>query len=217
MTGGMSRLRARRATGDYRSNILLNYTSANPVLDRLEADQDGHVSAALQRLGAHDGLVIFYLTQAADLAVSRQTVVSETAKRAEECRVNARKAKELAEFSRGRASIHLWTDLQKFADDLEVLAQFYERQPSKLGINRKNKEEAAAWRVAINHFVRQLRDEFKIECNIVDRKQAVVWLVEAALGCTIPGAPEYKEAFRRTRGGVSTRRLADQSPPYTSC
>jgi hypothetical protein len=217
MTAGMFTLRARSAIRDYRSNILENYTSANPVLDRLEADQDGNVSAALQRLGAHDGLVIFYLAQAADLAVSRQAVVSETAKHAEECRLNARKARELAEFSRGRASIHLWTDLQKWSDELEGLAQFYARQSSDLGISRRNKEEAAAWRVAINHFVRQLRDEFKIECNIVGRKEAVVWLVEAALGCTIPGAPEYKDAFRRTRGGVSTRRLVVQSPPHTNC
>jgi hypothetical protein len=44
--------RARDAIRGYRSEFLDNDTSANPVLDRLESDQNGKVSAALERFGA---------------------------------------------------------------------------------------------------------------------------------------------------------------------
>jgi hypothetical protein len=134
--------------------------------------------------------------------MTRGRIVIETKRRITECKLKARDARKVADDSRGVGPLQLSNDLQVHADGFESMARMYARRLAELGINRKNRGEAAEQRIAIQQFVKCLQDRLKIECDIASRKQAVTWLVEAALGSTIPES-RIAEAFRVPRVGDS--------------
>jgi hypothetical protein len=180
----------RKAIRDYRNEpgVASQNALAQTVLDRLERDPGGNVTAALQRLrSARSSLVIFYLIQAVDLAKSRHCIVSETAQLAADYRRSAQGARELYAFARGKVSMHLWTVLPELERELDENADKYSAAPQRLQIKRKIDGDAAEQLLAMRHFCRRLRDELRIDCSQPHRQLAARWLVEAALACEMPG------------------------------
>jgi hypothetical protein len=112
---------ARSAVADYRNNGSTGFSLFSAtVLQRLEEDRDGKVSAALQnRLlrRARKNLLIFYLIQSVDLAQSASEVLDDCRARASSYREAAHHAKQLLQFCVGRAPIQLTLalrDLEKY-------------------------------------------------------------------------------------------------------
>jgi hypothetical protein len=200
---------ARHAVAAFRRESASVYRVAPAVLSRLEADRDGRVSAALQRLKpALPSLIIFYLIQTADLAESRVEIDEYSKRRASEYRKNAEKTRELFQFCEGNISIHLWSVLPKVADELEEAARFAEAQPQKLQINRKLRDEGAGQILAVCHFIKRLLENFNINCfdtrlqKAAQQRlqEAVRWLVEAALSCDFKEPPNrWPEALRKAK------------------
>jgi hypothetical protein len=185
---------------------------AQTVIRRLEADTDGCVSAALARLKpAHAGLIIFYLIQSADCAKSSGDIVNKTKELADDYRHAAKRARELFEFCRGKTSMHLWSVLPQLVAELDRQAQFYDEQPRKLQISRKSEDATAEQLLALRHFSRRLRDEFQISRFSAKHKEAIRWLIEAALNCTVPEA-RVAEAIRPQRVGHSRAHRTGQCP-----
>jgi hypothetical protein len=175
---------------------------AEKVLRNLEADAGDRVSVALHRLRpALTELSLFYLIQAVDLAKSRRDIVRETIRLADEYHRFATSARELAEFARGKTSISLWSVLPKLVEELDQQARFYDEQPRKLQINHKLANDSAEDLIAIRHFSRRLRNEFRINLSLAARKEAVQWLIEAALDRSISNR-RVAEALREPRRRV---------------
>jgi hypothetical protein len=180
------------------------------VLDRLERDPDGNITAALQRLrSAHSSSVISYLIQAVDLAKSRHRVVSETAQLAADYRRRAQDARELSAFAQGKVSMHLWTVLPELARELDEHADKYSVAPQRLHITRKIDGDAAEQLLTMRHFCRRLHHDLRINCKQARIKEAARWLVETALGCEMT-TTRASEAVRGL--GDSTAGEATESP-----
>jgi hypothetical protein len=200
---------ARKAVGDFRRDSLSFYPESEPILEMLEADPDGKVSTALHRLRkAHIVSVFFHLIQAVVLAKSRHRVVSETTKAANECRRHARAVRAAARFAQSEIEIRHWAALAEVADELDARAEEHAAEPRRLQINHKIEGEAAEQLLALRHFHRELR-KFGMKCKRPNEREAIVWLVEAALQCAIPTA----RALEARRGlGFADRQSTLESP-----
>lgn len=183
-----------RLVQDYRTSPSAGfYEGTETVLCRLQADPEGKVSAALNRLKPkYPQLLIFYLVQAVELAVSRNGVLESTNRKVAEYEQLARRARELAKDSCGQAPIELCVHLPKLADWFDERAKNQSEAPRRLHIMRKRHCEGADQMLAMRHFAQRLRMQRR-------NHDAIRWLVEAALGTIIPET-RASEALRRSNG-----------------
>lgn len=99
---------ARAAVAAYRREpMLARGDREEKILRRLEADRDGKVSAALNKLKRHPIQVIFYVLQAADLSSSIHEIVDLSRKRSSVCRADAAVLRRLAVSYTGKVPIHM--------------------------------------------------------------------------------------------------------------
>jgi hypothetical protein len=202
-------IEARKAVQDYRKQAMFpQYGITETVLQRLEADPEGMISAALNRLKpASSVLVIFYLIQAVDLAKDRENIKGGCENLAAEFRKFAGTVRDLTAFGSARAPIEFWMNLPKLAEFFDQQAAHYETAPGKLHINREGSKEL----LALRHFVSRLRSEFRIKTNIRKRPQAIKWLVDVALECSI-SKDQLSDGLRRPRNGNSNQPRSRKFP-----
>jgi hypothetical protein len=195
-------LEARIVVRRFRAEPLLGPFSdiATSALKRLEADPHGRISAALHRLGGSP-LLLFYLVQAIDLAISRNDVMSKSTERANELRRRAENARDLAVSVPGHVERRLWATLPDLALALDERARVFAENARKLQLNRKRLGEAATQLVALRHFFRKL-GESGIQHSTKGQREAVRWLVEIALDSPIP-PDRVTQALRQSHVGHS--------------
>jgi hypothetical protein len=173
---------ARAAVADYRRESMLRQGNAEDkvVLERLEADPNGHVSTALARLKTVSRpLLIFHVLQAARLARSSSDVVRYSNATAKAYWDKACAARDLAAFCKGRSPIELRAPLAALADFLDAQGSHHESTPARLGIKRTACIENAPARLALRHLGPRLRVD--LGQRRLDHL-AVRLLVEVALG-----------------------------------
>jgi len=208
MSGAVQSMAARKAVRwlrTYRSGDRPNVVGTFPepletIYGRLENDPKGRVSAALAALvnqtdavGAAErlraaALVLSYVAQAADLALSAPDVSEQCTDHADDFKKYAAMARELRSFCEGQAPIHLWSPLGELAEFLQSQAKHYTRTPAELQIKKThNMGDKAAAALALRHLAKRLREEFGKDRLPHD---ALAGLVHAALGLSEPIAPD---------------------------
>ena len=202
---------ARIVVRKFRAEPLLGPFSdiAASALKRLEADPHGRISAALHRLGGSP-LLLFYLVQAIDLAISRNDVMSESTEWANQYRRLAEYTRYLVKAVQGHVERSLWATLPDLALALDGRVQLFDENARKLQLNRKRRGEAAPQLVALRHFFRRL-GESGIQHSTKGQKEAVCWLVEIALDCHVPPS-RVTQALRRSHGGIRSPRKHAENP-----
>jgi hypothetical protein len=208
---------ARRVVRAYRDLAASPMMGISPlgetVLARLEANDDT-VPAALQRLRAERRpILLFYLIQAVEVAESAERTTLEIGELLSTCLQDVNAVERLYESAAVRAnvSMHLREALPRIAQELREAADHYMAVPSQLGINRKSHSSVGAQLLALRHFVRCLRDNFKINCGEAKTREACVWLVESALNCTITpsrAAQAIRVVFSRSKSGIENTKRA---------
>lgn len=164
------------------------------ILDRLMRDSEGHVSAALHRLTglyAHPKIIVFYLLHSAELSRDRGELATQCSALSKEFRENATRARELFKFAREQVAIDLWRTLPDLANGLEQRAAHYEATLRKLQLSRKNAIHTAPQLSLLRLFTDRLLwypgltpADVKHWMTPI-RREAIKWLVEAALNCKI--------------------------------
>jgi hypothetical protein len=179
------------------------------ILRRLEADPDGKVSAALNKLKRHPSQVIFYVLQAADLSSSFHEIVRLSRERSNAYRADAEALRRLAVFYKGKVPLHMIPPILEFAEYLDEQAGLEGDTPRKLQIVRTSGTTSAPVILALRGLARKMRDELRIEHPPHD---ALRWLVEAALALDSDIGVQVVADALRQRMGVQSLSEHDELP-----
>jgi hypothetical protein len=207
----MSSIVARAAVANYRREpMAFHDPESEIILQRLEADPDGKVSAALIRLKLHQSSVlVFYVVQAAHLAQSADSIVRHSHEKMRSYRNAADTGKHLTEFCKGNAPIELVAALERLVEFLDQEANRAAATPAQLQIVRTKSTPAAPAMLALRHLGRKLRDEFGIKHPSHD---GVRWLIEAALALNHDIPHDMVADALRGRLGIGIARKRRQLP-----
>ncbi len=128
--------------------------TAELVLARLAENPGGKVSVAMNMLQmSTPTILIFYLIQAADLAIRRKDIRQEIGDLANRFEEMSKMAAALAVGCRAQVEIHLWRNLPDLANSLAARAQHYRESIENLQISPRDiATDQAAVRLAIRHF-----------------------------------------------------------------
>jgi hypothetical protein len=137
------------------------------IVRRLEADPDGSVSRALAKLIPtlslpqaipNAGLILFYVAQSADLAMSANNISWHAQQEHEKYKSHAATARELLTFCKGRVPLNLVMMFPPLIDFLEKEATRHKEAPARLQIKRTKKTANAEPTLALRWLGKRLRE-----------------------------------------------------------
>jgi hypothetical protein len=183
VTGAVSHFKARRAVNNYRNEPMGRFpthqTTEEAVLRRLEADPDGKVTAALNRLSkvpAH--LVIFHLMAAVDLPRYADQVIEQHHSKATIHADRAAEIRRLMAVCQGKAPLEYIQMARCWTEFHTDQARRWSEIPSSIKRTRETKNGSAPVLMAVRHFRERLRDMVGMQSP---SQEAIRLLIEVAM------------------------------------